>query len=110
MKKKKYIQPSEIDGKRLALLVVGEDSKGESESAVFAGIAQFDGTTLVLDRGESHLPFVVPDYKLNEIQNTPKSVRKILLGCNYYIRFGIGPIPEGDDISEYEKTGLHWPD
>jgi uncharacterized protein YdhG (YjbR/CyaY superfamily) len=97
-----------LTGKKLAIIAVGEDAKGETEAAVFTGTARWHDGHVLLDR-ENEQSFQLPDDTLERIKPTPAKVSKIVLGAKFYVTMSIGPIPEGENPEDYIKTGLKWP-
>jgi hypothetical protein len=91
-----------INGKRFAIWLTDDSD----ESALFAGEARWDGTTLKLDRG-SKPPFVVHAEWYDRIKAVNSDeVRSSLLDSDYYLRLWIGKLPDAADEAEYEKTDL----
>jgi hypothetical protein len=41
---------------------------------------------------------------------TDEEVRKILLGADYFLRLYVGSLPDASASTEYEHTGLKWPE
>jgi hypothetical protein len=41
---------------------------------------------------------------------TNEEVREILLGADYFLRLYVGRLPDGSALTEFEHTGLKWPD
>jgi hypothetical protein len=98
----------ELDGKRLALLVVDSDSTGETDARVYAGSCRISDGRVELDRGTGQSPIQLHDEWLARMKPVPDSVREILLGAEYFVRLSIGSLP-GEGTSEYQSTGLRWP-
>jgi len=103
--------PSDLNGKTLAVLVFELGDEDEDKGAIFFGIARYDGQQLVLDRGRDRPPFVVRDEWLSRIKPVPEDTDDIFEGAQYFLPLTIEPLPPGVDPSEegYEETGLKWP-
>jgi hypothetical protein len=96
---------SELDGKPFTLWLTDENE----ESAVFSGIARWDGSLLFLDR-LVHSPIEIrPEWHERIQAVTTEEARKILLGAAYFLRLYVGNLPDGTE-NEYKKTGLTWPE
>lgn len=96
---------AELDGKPLALWLTDE----ANESAVFSGVARWDGSKLFLDRLPKP-PFEIRSEWDERIQPvTTDEARKILRGADYFLRLYVGTLTEQSSLNEYEPTGLKWP-
>jgi hypothetical protein len=104
----KSIDFATLTGKRIAIIAVGKDEKGDTEAAVWTGVGRFDQGRLYLDREEGK-SFEFPNDVLGRIKPVPDSISDIVLHAEYYITMSIGTLPEGADPSEYKDTGLKWP-
>jgi hypothetical protein len=95
-----------LAGKRLALWLT-DDSE---ESAIFTGTVRWDGSILNLDRAAKPTFEVRPEWH-DRIKPVPnEEVRRILLDSDYYLRLRVGALPNDVNDSEYEGTGLKWPE
>jgi hypothetical protein len=103
------VNPSEIHGKRLAMIAWGEKADGEDGVVVFTGLADWDGTMLTMRREPAESSFVVPAEWLPRIQPVQADLRETLLGAEYQFSVTIGNLDEDDDASLYQATGLKWP-
>ena len=93
-------------GKRLALWLTDDSD----ESAIFAGTMHWDGSTLNMNRA-AQSAFEVRLEWHNRIKPIPnEETRRILLDSDYYLRLRVGALPKDVDDSEYEGTGLRWPE
>lgn len=98
---------AEIDGKSLALLLIGEDENGEDDCAVFRGTARWDGTDLHFVR--EGVDFAIPADALGRIRSVDSAIRDIMLDAEYFIPLSVGPLPAGADATDFARTGLKWP-
>ncbi len=98
-----------LTGKKLAILAVGDDN-GETEAAVFTGIARWAEGHLFLDRDESQKSFQIPDDTLERIKPVPIEVADIFLGAEFFIPMSIGPLPDNSNPDDFTQTGLKWPE
>ena len=72
----------DLHGKHLAMIAtVYED--GESETAVFTGIAHWTGEQLLMLRGEDQQPFEVQSEWFERIRLVKEEIRSILRGAEY---------------------------
>lgn len=101
------VEPAQLVGKRLALLLIGEDEHGQDDCAIFAGIVRQDGSRLVLDRDDG--PFELRDEWIERIRPVEAQVKDILLGADYVLSLSVGNLPGGASTAELEPTGLKWP-
>lgn len=67
----------DLNGKSIALVLMGEDATGEDDCAVFRGTAQCAGTDLHFVR--DGVDFCVPAETLDRIRPTNPEVKDILL-------------------------------
>jgi hypothetical protein len=99
----------DLNGKKLAVIAMGNNRKGKEEAAVFSGIGLWNNGHLYLDRGKNKKPFQVPDEVLDRIKPVPDKIRDIVLDAEYYIPMSIGPLPDDANPKDYVKTVLKWP-
>jgi len=99
------MNPAELDGKPFTLWLTDEGK----ESAVFSGIARWNGSKLVLDRSPKP-PFEIRSEWHERIQPVAtEETRKILLGADHFLRLWVGSLLNGVVPTDYEQTGLRWP-
>jgi hypothetical protein len=96
-----------FNGKQLALWLTDD----ADESVIFRGTLRWDGSTLNLDRIAKAVLEVRPEWH-DRIKPVPdeEEVRKILLDCDYYLHLRVGTLSDSADESEYEGTGIKWPE
>jgi hypothetical protein len=95
-----------LEGKPFTLWLTND----RDESAVFSGVARWDGSKLVLDRSPKP-PFEIRSEwheRIRPVENGEE--RTILLGADYFLRLYVGSLPDGSAPMEYELTGLRWPE
>ncbi len=94
---------AELDGKRFTVWLTDE----ADESAIFSGIASWDGDVLSIQRGSQHDFRIQPEWhgRMRAVANDES--RRILLEAEFYLRLWVGGLP--DDSANYEATGLKWP-
>ena len=98
------VQPDEVDGKPLALLLIA----GEDDIAVVIGHASWDGRVLNWQSARGALD--VPTEALARLRRVHDDHEGIFTGADFYITLTVGPLPEGAPESGlFEKTGLRWP-
>jgi hypothetical protein len=97
---------TELSGRPFTLWLTDEDG----ESAIFSGVARWDGSTLLLDRSPK-APFEIRSEWHERIKPvTNEQAQEILLGADYFLRLYVGKLPDVTASNEYEHTGLKWPD
>jgi hypothetical protein len=97
---------AELSGKPFTFWLTDENE----ESAIFSGIARWDGSTLLLDRSPKS-PFEIRSEWHERIQPaTNEKAREILLGADYFLRLHVGKLPDGTASNECVQTGLKWPE
>lgn len=100
------MNPAQLNGKSFAIVLIDEKEEG----ATFHGTARWNGETLVIDRGKGKPQFEVRKEWYERIQAVKGPVAKAILeGAEFWLRLQVGPLPEGD-TSDYDKTGLKWPE
>lgn len=97
----------QLDGKPLALLLIGEDENGEEDWAVFRGTARWEGTDLHFVR--DGVDFAVPDGAVSRIRPVDPGIRDVMLDAEYYIPLSVGPLPAEAVTADFICTGLEWP-
>src|ERR1039458_6555085 len=97
---------AELNGKPFTLWLTDE----ADESAIFAGVARWDGSKLVLDRSPKPQFEIRSEWheRIQPVAN--EEARKILLGADYFLRLHVGSLPDGSPSNEYVQTGLKWPE
>jgi hypothetical protein len=98
-----------LEGKLLAVLVMGQTSDGQDDWAVFTGTARVSEDLLFLDR-HGKPSFEIRAEWLDRIKSVGSKVKDILLGAEFYLPLTIGPLPEGQSAESYIATGLKWPE
>ena len=96
----------QLNGKRLTVWLT--DDVGES--AIFSGVVRWDGSMLALDREANTAFEIQPEWYERIRQVADEESRKILLNADYYLRLCVGNLPAAADTTEYQPTGLKWPD
>ncbi len=97
---------AELHGKSFTVWLTDD----QEESVVFSGTARWTGTELLLDRTPKP-PFEIRAEWQDRIRAvTNEKVKKILLGAEYYLRLWVGSLPSSSNESEFERTGLRWPE
>jgi len=104
------VNPTDLDGRLIALLVIGQTEGGEDDGAAFTGILRFEAEQPYLDRGPGKQRVELEPEWLERIKPVDAAIRQILIGADYYIPLSIGPVPEGEDESKFRSIGLKWPE
>ena len=96
---------AELNGKPFTLWLTDE----AGESAIFSGVARWDGSKLVLDRSPKPQFEIRSEWheRIQPVAN--EEARKILLGADYFLRH-VGSLPDGFPLNEYIQTSLKWPE
>ena len=76
------VELSGLHGKRIAVLLNGQDEAGEEEWAVLAGRGVWDGEDLRVSRGAGRTPFLVPHHALARLRPVQDEVREIFLDAD----------------------------
>jgi hypothetical protein len=100
------MSPTDLDGKRIALVMTDE----LSDSVVFTGIAKWDGSSLFMLRNPPDPPVEIREEWYSRMTLTPDGSQEVVLGAEYFVRLTVGILPAGSDQSQFLKTGLKWPD
>lgn len=103
------IEPTKIDGKKLALIAWGTDEKGKDDVALFTGIAKWDGNQLTLDRRDGEPGISIPNNWLDRLKLVEQSLKETLLDSEYSISISVGHLPEDGESSDFKLLGLKWP-
>jgi hypothetical protein len=101
-----FMNVAGLEGKVVVLWLTDE----VGESAAFSGTAHWDGSKLLLERTSKPQFEIRPEWYDRIQAVTNGQTRGILLGADYFLRLYVGDVPEGATASEYERTGLKWPE
>ena len=101
---------AELTGKKLAIVIMGEDENGKKEGAVFTGLARWANGHMYLDRGRNQKSFQIPDETIERIKPVTPEIADIVLNADYYMKMSIAPLPSEANPKEYIQTGLKWPE
>lgn len=101
------VKPAQLVGRRLALLLQGEDEQGQDDWAVFTGTVREDGGRLFLDREQGALD-LQKDW-IERVQPVEPEVSEVLLGADYVLSLSVGTLPDDVSAEGLEPTGLKWP-
>jgi len=104
-----FLDPADVHGKRIAMIVWGEKPDGSDDVAVFTGVARWDGAHLRMVR-QPGPDFPVRDDWLDRLKPVDAELKATLLGAELAFSVSIGNLPEGIDVEELLSTGLEWPD
>jgi len=97
------VNPAAVHGRCLAMMVWGKKADGTDDVAVFTGTAEWDGERLVMLRGHGEPPLEVQGEWLDRLKPVDPDLRSEFLGAEYYFSVTIGPLPAGDDVSQYRE-------
>jgi hypothetical protein len=105
------IQPSELQGRRLAMIAWAQNPDGSDNVAVFTGIARFRGSSLIMTRTPPESSFEVPAHLLERIRHVADAFKEMLLNADYSFSVSVGSIDECDESEAklMQQTGLKWP-
>ena len=98
-----------VKGKKLGLLLMAKNDKGEDDWAVFIGTVEVDGSAVWLNRGSDKKRVEIRTEWLERIKPVEEGNRETFLGADIYIPLTVGKIPEDSGSLELEDTGLDWP-
>jgi hypothetical protein len=97
--------PTDLDGKPFTLWLTDE----ANESAVFPGIARWEGSTLFIERkNKTRIEIRTEWYERIQLVRN-EEVRRILQGADAFLRLSVGDLPSDENEADYEQTGLRWP-
>jgi hypothetical protein len=99
------LNPKELNGKSLALILAGEDE----DWSVLRGIVRQEGQVLLLDHCTGQAFHIQPEW-LDRIKPTPADLSDILMNADFFLPLSVGPLPEDADPSDYINTGLKLPE
>ena len=104
------MNPAELDGCQLALLLMAKTEDNEDDWAIIRGTLSFDGNTVFLNRGKQKEPFPLREEWLERITPVSADVKDIMNNAEYYIPLSMGNIDDAEAPETLEHTGLQWPD
>jgi hypothetical protein len=85
------VEPSDLIGKQLSLLIMGEVDDEEDEWPVLTGIVEQEGERLVLARPDGAFPLRAE--WLERVRIVDPRVQGVLLGADYVLPLRIGDLP-----------------
>lgn len=103
------MKPLSLNGKSLAVLLIGQTADGEDDWTVFSGTVHATETVVVLNRDDAP-SFEIQTKWFERIKPVGADIKSILLGAEFYLPLSIGPLPEGESAESYISTGLRWPE
>ena len=103
------IDPSQVHGKRMAMIIWGKHADGSDDVVVFAVVAHWDGASLTLRRDQDSPSFPVHDEWLSRIKPVSADLKEPLLHAEYCFSLSIGSLNENESLQGLIKTGLKWP-
>jgi hypothetical protein len=100
------VQSSELIGRQLSLLIMGEDDDEEDDWAILTGIVQEEAESdrLVLSRPDG--PFALRPEWLDRIKPVDPRVQRVLLGADYVLPIRIGDLPASATPKQLHDLGL----
>lgn len=98
--------PADAVGKGVALLLMGTDSAGEEDWAVFNTVLQEEGGQLVLKHKTGRLE--LSEGWASRIKVTSSEMRGILLNLEFFLPLTVGNLSD-EEAMELETTGFQWP-
>ena len=97
-----------IDGKKLALVLFGQDEEGNDDVAVFTGTARLNESVVTFERPDIE-PLELKDDWIDRIKPVSSDMKETLLDADYMVPLSIGKLSQEDDWSGFVETGLKWP-
>ena len=101
------VSVSEVDGKRLAIVLLDSET---DEQTLLVGFAHRAGETLVVDRGSSERGFAIPVTalpRLRRVDQSNQELSELLERAEFLLYLSVDPMPEGADPADYEQTGVN---
>lgn len=98
------MEPSELAGQQLSLLIMSEDADDETEWPVLTGIVQQEGERLILSRPEGDFP-IRPEW-LSQVRPVDPRVSRVLLGADYVLPLRAGDLPASATPRQIHDLGL----
>ncbi len=92
------VDPSEVHGRRLALVLFEDDAGDDDEGLVIHGRGRWDGSHLRFEgKGPEGPVFNVPEEALLELHLVRDDVRDMLGDAEYWTMLPASSLPEGVD-------------
>lgn len=101
--------PSEVHGRRLAIVVWGVKPDGSDEVAVCVGTVEWDEQHLDLVGDSGDVLLSLQHEWLDRLRHVEESLKETLQGADLCLSLSIGPVPQDADMTKLVKTGLRWP-
>jgi hypothetical protein len=103
---KRPMTPHDFVGKNITLLLMGHDSTGADDWAVFRSTVVLRQGQVLLECATGALEF--SDDWVSRIRHTEPGARDILLGGDYFLPLTVGHVTD-EEAAALERTGLRWP-
>jgi hypothetical protein len=91
------MKASDLDGKVIALLLMGKTDQGEDDWGVCAGKAHCDGDTVYVDLGPELPPFELQQEWLDRVRPVDDTVREMLLDAEYCLPLEVEALPGAEE-------------
>jgi hypothetical protein len=101
------VEPTELIGTQLSLLIMGEDDDEEDDWAILTGIVQEGTDGLILSRPDG--PFALRVEWLERVKPVDPRVKGVLLGADYVLPIRIGDLPASATPKQLHDLGLTKP-
>ncbi len=98
-----------LHGRRVAMVAWAKKPDGTDDVAVFTGIAERRGASVVIVREPPERSLVLRNEWLERLSAVPDELRYVLCGADYQFSVAVGDMDDAEDPSALEKTGLIWP-
>jgi hypothetical protein len=99
---------SELDGKTLTLLLMGETQTGEQDWSVFRGTVRAEAAALYLDRGASEPRVEIREEWLARVKPVTPDLAETLLRSELYLPLSVGNVAN-EAVGDLVPLGLKWP-
>ncbi len=98
-----------VNGKRMSMVVWGNEDDGSDKVIVYAGIADWDGVHLTIHWNSSSESYVLPDDWLPRIKPVQPELKAIFKDAEYALSVSISTSAGNIDFSDLNKVGIKWP-
>lgn len=95
-----------IEAKSIAMIVWNTEK--ENDVHVYLGKLQNVNGEYFFINKEKGWKVSLDEEQLSRIQAVSNDLKEMLLNADYALSMSMGSLPEADDKSTYEKTGLKW--
>lgn len=99
------MKKTDLNNKSMALLLWKKSPSNEDEVSMYCGVLKIKNKSLVFERIDSEMDFVIQNEWVDRVKKTPEILRQELGNSDYQLSLTVSEYEGG---FSYKKTGLKW--